>query len=125
MNKILVRIEYILFRLPLPKVIHDKTVHLFFKQDIEIYNPNGINPNKTFYIIRNHHKDVGLMSYHNTVYYHILRAVNMGAIPIIDMMNYPNTYLKNSKLGKENSWNYFFEQAPVPWKNVTLFFLNK
>ena len=41
---------------------------------------------------------------------HILYALAKGMIPIIDMQNFPNPYLEHDKLGKENSWEYFFKQ---------------
>ena len=31
-------------------------------------------------------------------------------IPVVDMKNYPNTYLLDSEVGHVNSWEYYFEQ---------------
>ncbi len=40
----------------------------------------------------------------------ILYAEKKGYIPVIDMKNYSNTYLRNEDIGKYNAWEFFFEQ---------------
>ena len=37
-------------------------------------------------------------------------AVKQGYIPVIDMQNGRNTYLEEGKVGRENAWEYYFEQ---------------
>ena len=69
------------------------------------------NPSKpTYYIIRRRANAVGLFSHFITVAGHIRRAFLNGWIPVVDMQNYSNPYLAPEKLGKENSWEYYFEQ---------------
>lgn len=65
---------------------------------------------KTFYVIRRGHPNVGLFSYVTVALGHIYHAIEIGAIPIIDMKNYENTYLDRALLHKENAWEYFYEQ---------------
>ena len=65
---------------------------------------------RTFYVIRRGHANVGLFSYVTVAMGHIYHAIEIGAIPIIDMKNYENTYLDRSLLCKENAWEYFYEQ---------------
>ena len=74
------------------------------------------HPEKTYYLIRRTPGMLGLFSYVATNLGHIKYAVDHGYIPVIDMQNYENTYLPKSLLGKENAWEYFFEQ-PV---NISL-----
>lgn len=68
------------------------------------------NPDKTFYVIRRARCQCGLFSYVTTNLGRIKYAIDKGYIPVIDMQNEYNTYLEDEKLGKENSWEYFFEQ---------------
>ena len=65
---------------------------------------------ETYYIIRRADAGTGLFSLFNTNLGHIYYAVKHGYIPVIDMMNYKNCYLEDSKLGTENAWEYYFEQ---------------
>ena len=64
---------------------------------------------KTPYIIR---RDgyVGLFSYFITTLGGIAHAVENNMIPVVDMKNYPNSYLFDDEVGKINSWEYFFNQ---------------
>ena len=69
------------------------------------------NPKKpTYYMIRPRYLDSGL--FYNVVISlgYIKYALTKGWIPVIDMQNYPNPNLSPEKLGKENSWEYYFEQ---------------
>ena len=55
-------------------------------------------------------EQVGLFSNFLVFMQHIRIALVKGYIPVIDMKNYPNAYLEDTKLGKENSWEYYFKQ---------------
>ena len=69
------------------------------------------NPKKpTYYIIRREVSHVGIFSNFIVFAGHIRYALSQGWIPVIDMQNYPNAILEPEKLGKENAWEYFFEQ---------------
>jgi len=69
------------------------------------------NPKKaTYYIIRRKWPNVGLFSNFIVFAGYIRYALSQGWFPVIDMQNYPNSYLSPDKLGKENSWEYYFEQ---------------
>lgn len=69
------------------------------------------DPNKpTYYIIRRRWDTTGLMGRYGIFAGHIRYALTNGWLPIVDMQNYPNPYLPPEKLGKENSWEYYFEQ---------------
>lgn len=86
-----------------------------------------LNADKTFYVIRHMSQRVGLMGCQNYILWHIKKALEKGFLPIVDMQNYANNYLENDKIGKENSWEYYYKQ-PVPYtleevyksKNVVL-----
>lgn len=69
-----------------------------------------MNPDKTFYVIRSRIDTWGLIACYNHVLGHIKLALEQGYIPVVDMRNYPNTYLDPKKLHKENSWEYYFYQ---------------
>ncbi len=68
------------------------------------------NPDKTFYVIRRRDLYCGLFSLFLTSLVRIDEAVKKGYIPIIDMQNDFNIYLPQDKIGKENAWEYFFNQ---------------
>ena len=69
------------------------------------------DPNKpTYYIVRRRWTGVGLFSNFIVFADHIRYALSQGWIPVVDMQNYQNAYLPPEKLGKENSWEYYFEQ---------------
>ena len=69
------------------------------------------NPKKsTYYIIRQRTESLGLFYRFELVAGHIRHALSNGWLPVVDMQNYPNAYLPPEKLGKENSWEYYFEQ---------------
>lgn len=67
-------------------------------------------PEKTFFVVRRASCKVGLFSYVMTNMGLVDYAVKQGYIPIIDMQNNANTYLEEEKIGKENAWEYYFEQ---------------
>lgn len=67
-------------------------------------------PDKTFFVIRRASCKIGLFSHVMTNIGLIEYAVNRGWIPVIDMQNTGNTYLEDNQVGKENAWEFFFEQ---------------
>ena len=64
----------------------------------------------TFYIIRRADKDVGLFSNYIVFAGEIRYAMSKGYLPVIDMQNYPNSYLEPEMIGKVNAWEYYFCQ---------------
>lgn len=68
------------------------------------------NPDIIFYVIRNNNINGGMFSLINTVVENIMRAEELRAVPLVDMMNYPNSYLAQDKLHLDNSWEYYFKQ---------------
>ena len=83
----------------------------YWGKDVEKYNPKAP---KTFdkipYIIRRYDSRCGLFSYFNTILNGIAYADQHGMIPVVDMKNYPNTYLFDDEVGHVNYWEYYFEQ---------------
>lgn len=69
-----------------------------------------LNPDKIIYIITLEAENVGLMSYVSLIMGHIDYAIKKGYYPVVDMQNHKNTYLSADKVGKENSWEYYFKQ---------------
>ena len=78
--------------------------------DEEHYVKRGDPSKPTYYIIRRKWSAVGLFSNFIVFAGHIRYALSKGWLPVIDMQNYPNANLAPEKLGKENSWEYYFEQ---------------
>ena len=76
----------------------------------EHYIKRGDPKKPTYYIIRRQYETTGLLGRYNIFAGHIRYALSKGWLPVIDMQNYPNPYLPPEKLGKENSWEYYFEQ---------------
>ena len=76
----------------------------------EHYIKKGDPTKPTYYIIRRRWETTGLLGRYNIFAGHIRYALSKGWLPVIDMQNYPNPHLPPDKLGKENSWEYFFEQ---------------
>lgn len=68
------------------------------------------NPDKTFYVIRRRDLYCGLFSLFLTNLQRIDDALKKGYIPVIDMQNDFNIYLSEDKIGKENAWEYYFNQ---------------
>jgi hypothetical protein len=68
------------------------------------------NRDKKFYVIGRDLKREGLFSIVGVNLGHIIFAIRHNFIPVIDMQNYQNIYLKEGALSKENSWEYYFEQ---------------
>lgn len=76
----------------------------------EHYIKRGDPSKPTYYIIRRPGEAVGLFARYNSIAGRIRHALVNGWLPVVDMQNYPNPYLSPEKLGKENSWEYYFEQ---------------
>ena len=76
----------------------------------EHYIKRGDPKKPTYYIIRRKWETTGLFSRYKLFAGHIRYALSNGWLPVVDMQNYPNPYLPPEKLGKENSWEYYFEQ---------------
>lgn len=76
----------------------------------EHYVRKGDPSKPTYYIIRRKNSTVGIFSNFNVFAGHIRYALSNGWLPVIDMQNYTNAILEPEKLGKENAWEYFFEQ---------------
>lgn len=68
------------------------------------------NADKTFYVIRRSDLYCGLFSFIITSLARIDEAIKRNMIPIVDMQNSFNIYLDENKIGKENAWEYYFEQ---------------
>lgn len=68
------------------------------------------NPDKTFFVIRRATCKVGLFSYVMTNMGLVRYAIERGYIPVIDMQFNQNTYLEENQIGKENAWEFYFEQ---------------
>jgi hypothetical protein len=68
------------------------------------------NKDKIFYIIGFFDYTCGLFGLISHVLKHIVYAEKFGYIPIVDFQNYDTQYLDPGSLGKENAWEYFFEQ---------------
>ena len=76
----------------------------------EHYIKRGDPSKPTYYIIRRQRESTGLFARYKIIGEHIRYALSNGWLPVVDMQNYPNPYLPPEKLGKENSWEYYFEQ---------------
>lgn len=68
------------------------------------------NPDKTFFVIRRATCKVGLFSHVMTNMGLVRYALEKNYIPVIDMQSNLNSYLEESQVGKENAWEFYFEQ---------------
>ncbi len=68
------------------------------------------NADRTFYVIRRANCKSGLFSYVMTNLGRMKYAIDHGFIPVVDMQNEKNTYLRQDQVGKENAWEFYFEQ---------------
>ena len=80
------------------------------KNSEEHYIKKGDPDKPTYYIIRRLPDTTGLLARYRMVMGHVRYALSKGWLPVVDMQNYSNPYLAPEKLGKENSWEYYFEQ---------------
>ena len=76
----------------------------------EHYVRKGDPSKPTYYIIRRKPTSSGIWSHFHIYVGHIRYALSKGWIPVIDMQNTYNIYLGSEKVGKENAWEYYFEQ---------------
>ena len=75
----------------------------------EHYIKRGDPSKPTYYIIRRKWYP-GLFATVGFVASNVRYAIPKGWIPVVDMQNYPSMYLAPEKRGKENAWEYYFEQ---------------
>ena len=68
------------------------------------------NPDETFFVIRRAPCKAGLFSLVMTNMGLVKYALDKGYIPVIDMQSERNTYLNEEQVGKENAWEFYFEQ---------------
>lgn len=92
------------------KIIVRSILKLLHENKEEILSFGENNKDKIFYLICPDADGVGLFSYFTIFTGHIRYARKKGYIPVIDMMNYRNTYLDEKSIGKENAWEYYFKQ---------------
>lgn len=76
----------------------------------EHYIKRGDPSKPTYYIARRQYETTGLFARYKFVAGHVRYALTKGWLPVVDMQNYANPYLAPEKLGKENAWEYYFEQ---------------
>lgn len=80
------------------------------KKKFHIQSFGDLNKDKIFYVIQRS-PGVGLFSNLSFVLNHLKLAKSLGAIPIVDMENFPTIYNeKNRILNTYNSWEYYFNQ---------------
>lgn len=71
-----------------------------------------LNPDKTFYIIRDEGNNAGLFSVFKYVFIHYQYAVSKGFIPIVDFKNYYIGMIQDeSRRGLDNAWDYYYKQT--------------
>lgn len=83
---------------------------MFDRDPEEHYIRQGDPSKPTYYIIRRIADTTGLLTRYRMIMGHVSYALAKDWIPVVDMQHYPNPYLAPEKLGKENSWEYYFEQ---------------
>lgn len=65
-----------------------------------------------YYIINRGAGGAGFFSNYVWVLGHIVFAVKLGYIPVVDMKNYPTLYSEAAAVdGETNAWNYYFENV--------------
>lgn len=70
----------------------------------------SMNEDRLFYVIRCPKDDLGFFGLYNYVVDYMKKAVALSAEPVVDWQYYPNNYISEDYLvGKENVWEYFFE----------------
>ena len=80
------------------------------KKRVHLQSFGNLNRDKIFYIIQRS-PGVGLFSNLSFVLNHIQIAKSFGAIPLVDMENFPSIYNEKYKiLNTYNSWEYYFKQ---------------
>lgn len=74
------------------------------------YSNGNEYSDKVFYVVRHASDKVGLFAYVMCAAAKIMYAMENGYIPIVDMQNYANPYLEKGRIGKDNAWEFFYEQ---------------
>jgi hypothetical protein len=70
-----------------------------------------LNTDKQLYLVRCPQETMGLFGVYNYVVQHLKKADKIGAVPVIDWQYYPNSsLLDDDAVGRENAWEYYFEQ---------------
>lgn len=111
MHGMIYRAASYVYRNTLLKVYRDykeRRHNEFWKEHRECHG--RLNPDKTFFIVRRTNTYSGLLSLMMTHLMRIDEAVKRGCIPVVDMQNNFNVYLSEDRIGKENAWEYYFEQ---------------
>lgn len=67
-------------------------------------------PDKSFLLIRRNDAGAGLFSHFTYFLSWIAYAVENRMVPVIDLQNRDNLYLKQSEIGRINAWELFFKQ---------------
>ncbi len=80
-----------------------------FSNDIKLHMGNK-NENNTFYVLRVSDPVTGWGNIIPSILQGITYARKRDYIPIVDMKYFQNQYLEIEKYGKENAWEYYFEQ---------------
>lgn len=86
----------------------DDDIYSRRKKDLKSAVENG--KKMTYFIIRRSYKGMGLYTYVCVFLSYVAYAIGKGYIPVIDMENYPNIYMKDSDIGKKNAWEFFYKQ---------------
>lgn len=68
------------------------------------------NPDKTFFVLQNIAKHTGICSNITVVLRNIMYANKMNYITIVDQFNRESQYHDKIAFGKDNAWEYYFEQ---------------
>ncbi|MBQ6296943.1 MAG: hypothetical protein IJK81_04535 [Selenomonadaceae bacterium] len=77
----------------------------------EHYVKKGDPSKPTYYIVRPINRlDKGLLGIYLLAAGYIYYALSKGYFPVVDVQNYKSGYLPPEKFGKENAWEYYFEQ---------------
>lgn len=84
--------------------------HLYYGKEKKSFRFSGEYEDKVFFVIRVRYDDCGVMAYFRYVLCKIAYAVSQGYIPVVDMQNGKNAYLNYDEVGRDNSWEYFFDQ---------------
>lgn len=80
-----------------------------FSNDIKVHFGNE-NEKDIFYILRVYDPVTGWGNIIPSILQGITYAKEKGYIPVVDMKYFRNQYLEIEKYGKENAWEYYFEQ---------------
>lgn len=80
-----------------------------FSNDIKLH-PGVKNEKKTFYVLRVSDPTSGWGNIIPSILEGIAYAKKRGFIPVVDMKYFQNPYLEPEKRGRENAWEYYFEQ---------------